>query len=271
VYKENRTLDWIPRFDERSKNYPIRPLLGTRRTARKATFWQEGTVLDQGAEGACVGFGWMAEVLAKPVAPEQQPAEELGNSLAQFYYKEAQKVDQWEGEDYEGTSVLAGAKVMKEYGLISEYRWCFSVEDIIDAVCLKGPVVLGVPWFQSMYRTLTGGLVYIDTTKEPVGGHCITITGYDPAMQIGRQTLEVFRWRNSWGHDYGDGGSGYIKVSDLKRLFEHERGAEACIPLVRNKPVLEYPPRSIIKKRTFWDILLNAVIQWIKFRFFPNS
>ena len=267
MYKENRTLDWVPRFDERSKGYAIRPLLGTKRATRKATFWQEGTVLDQGSEGACVGFGWMADILAKPVTPDQQPSEELGNALAQFYYKEAQKLDRWEGEDYEGTSVLAGAKVMKRHGLISGYRWCFSVEDIIDTVCTKGPVVLGVPWYRSMYRTLSGGLVYADMSQEPVGGHCITITGYDPAMQIGRQTLEVFRWRNSWGHDYGVDGSGYIKVSDLKRLFESERGAEACVPIVRNKPVLEYPPVTVIKKRTFLDYLLNAIIHWFKFRF----
>lgn len=263
----NKKLDWVPRFDQRSRGYAIRPLLGSKRESRRATFWQEGTVLDQGSEGACVGFGWMAELLAKPVAPQQQPPEELGNALAQFYYKEAQKIDEWDGEDYEGTSVLAGAKVMLKHGLISEYRWCFSVEDIIDAVCLKGPVVLGVPWYQSMYKTLSGGLVHINRESKPVGGHCITITGYDPAMKIGRQTLEVFRWRNSWGHEYGDGGSGYIKVSDLEWLFQTDQGAEACIPIVRNKPVLTYPPVSVVKKTTFWDILLNAVIYWFRFRF----
>lgn len=266
--KKDTRLDWQPRFDDRSKGYSIRPVIGPTKQKRPATFWSEGTVLDQGSEGACVGFGWMAEVLAKPAQPDEQPSEDLGNSLAQFYYKEAQKIDEWEGEDYEGTSVLAGAKVMKRYGLISEYRWCFNIDDIIDAICSAGPVVIGVPWYESMYVTNRDGLVNVSGDK--VGGHCIVLTGYDPAKIFGngRQTVEVFRWRNSWGNDYGLNGSGYIRVSDLRKLFEE--GGEACVPVVRNKPVLTYPVKSLIRKKTFWDILLIAVIQWFKFTFTKN-
>lgn len=259
----DKRLDWVPRFDDRSRMYGIRPLIGTSAKKRKATFWQEGTVLNQGSEGACVGFGWLAEILAKPVQPEYQPTEEFGNRLAQFYYEEAKKLDEWDGEDYEGTSVLAGAKVMNKYNLISEYRWCFNIDDIIDAVVFKGPVVIGIPWYESMYRTNSDGLCGV--SGERVGGHCITITGYDPAMSFGRQTIEVFKWRNSWGSDYGDNGSGFIRVSDLRKLFLE--GGEACIPIVRNSPTLTYPPKSIVKKKTFWDIILNAVIYWFRFRF----
>lgn len=259
----DKRLDWRPRFDERSRKYGIRPLLGTAKKKRPATFWSEGTVLDQGQEGACVGFGWMAEVLAKPVQPDEQPTEKFGNDLAQFFYQEAKKLDQWEGEDYDGTSVLAGAKVMQKYNLIQEYRWCFDIDDIIDAVVLKGPVVIGIPWYESMYRTNNEGLCGV--SGEQVGGHCITLTGYNPAMKFGRQTIEVFRWRNSWGSDYGDNGSGYIRVSDLRRLFLE--GGEACIPIVRNKPVLTYPPKSLFKRRSFLDILLTAIVQWFRFRF----
>jgi hypothetical protein len=259
----DKRLDWKPRFDERSKSYGIGPLIGTDRPKKRATFWQEGTVLDQGQEGACVGFGWLAELLAKPAPPDEQPSEELGNKIARFYYHEAKKIDEWEGEDYEGTSVLAGAKVMHRYGFISEYRWCFDIDDIINVVVANGPVVIGIPWYESMYRTNRDGLC--DVSGNIVGGHCITITGYDPAMAFGRQTLEVFRWRNSWGTGYGKGGSGYIRVSDLRKLFAE--GGEACVPVVRNKPAIAYPPVSIIKKRTFWDILLTAIVQWFRFRF----
>lgn len=262
----DKRLDWKPRFDDRSRMYGIRPLLGTSKKKKKPTFWQEGTVLDQGAEGACVGFGWLAEIIAKPVVPDEQPTEEVGNHLAQFYYEEAKKLDEWEGQDYEGTSVLAGAKVMKKYGLISEYRWCFNIDDIIDAVATQGPVVIGIPWYNSMYTTNSQGLCGV--SGEKVGGHCITLTGYDPAKVFGRQTVEVFRWRNSWGEEYGVNGSGYIRVSDLRKLFAE--GGEACIPIVRNKPNLAFPPKSIIKKRTFWDYLLTAIVNWFKFRFFHN-
>jgi hypothetical protein len=237
---KKRTFDWRPYFDERSRDYGVRKLLGTDPIERLPMFWEEGTVLDQGSEGACVGFGWMGEVIAAPMQPNEQPSEELGNSLAQFYYEQAKKIDEWPGEDYSGTSVLAGAKVMKHHGFISQYRWCFSIDDIIDTIIKRGPVVIGVPWYSSMYRTNSFGLTSISGGK--VGGHCLVITGYDPAMKIGKQSLEVFRWRNSWGNDYGHGGSGYIKVSDLRRLFEE--GGEACVPVIRNKPVLAYPPRT---------------------------
>ena len=259
----DKRLDWHPRFDSRSRNYGIRSLLGTTKLERKAKFWEEGTVLDQGSEGACVGFGWMAEILAKPVQPVEQPTAEAGNKLAQFYYKEAQKIDEWDGESYSGPSVLAGAKVMEQHGLISEYRWCFGVDDVIAAVVNKGPVVIGIPWYESMYRTNRDGLTFI--SGEKVGGHCITVTGYDPSMVLGRQSLEVFRWRNSWGDDYGVGGSGYIKVSDLSRLLKE--GGEACVPIVRNKPNLGYPPVSLVKRRSFFDILLTAIVYWFKFTF----
>lgn len=256
-----RTFDWKPAFDERSKLYAIRPLLGTN-PMRRAKFWDEGTVLDQGSEGACVGFGWMAEILAAPQQPDYQPTEIFGNDLSRYFYREAQKIDEWPGEDYEGTSVLAGAKIMKEYGFISEYRWCFSVEDIIDAVINQGPVVIGIPWYDSMYETNTLGLTGVDGNK--VGGHCITITGYDPSMVFGRQSLEVFKWRNSWGTDYGINGSGYILVSDLRKLFEE--GGEACIPIVRHKPVLAMPPVSAYKA-SFFKMLIEKIIDWFKFRF----
>ncbi|MDA8874870.1 hypothetical protein N9H78_04335 [Winogradskyella sp.] len=257
-----RRLDWIPSFDERNKLYGIRGTFGSVPVERKAKFWKEGTVLDQGREGACVGFGWLAELIAQPYTPDEQPTQEFGNKLAKLFYKEAQKIDEWPGDDYSGTSVLAGAKIMKQYGYIDEYRWCFDIDDIIDAVVSQGPVVIGIPWYSGMYRTNSLGLT--GPTGDNVGGHCITLTGYHPAKIFGRQSLEVFKWRNSWGEDYGVNGSGYIRVSDLRNLFEE--GGEACIPVVRNKPVLTYPPRSV-NKVSFWVMFVKKIIDWFMYRF----
>ena len=212
--------------------YPIRSVLIQKDIEKKRVMWQEGTVLDQGSEGACVGFAWTGELLAHPEAPDNQPEQALGNAVALDYYKRAKRIDQWPGEEYEGTSVLAGAKIMQEEGFIAGYRWCFGIEDVRDAVITTGPVVIGIPWKRGMYSTANNGLVQVTGTN--VGGHAIVITGYDPAFKVNNKTLEVFRWRNSWGTDYGINGSGYIKYADLESLLAVN--GEACVPLVRTKP-----------------------------------
>jgi hypothetical protein len=250
-----RKFDWVSRHDPMSRKYAIRSVLKRKNIQRKRVMWQEGVVLDQGSEGACVGFGWMAELLSKPVAPEKQPEPHLGNKIAFSYYKRAQKIDEWEGEDYEGTSVLAGAKIVKEEGFIDSYRWCFSIDDVRDAVISEGPVVIGIPWFSGMYETGPNGLVRL--SGKNVGGHAITITGYDPAMRINGRTYEVFRWRNSWGKSYGVAGSGYIKYNDLAKLLAQQ--GEACVPMGRKVPVFEQEVKKNIETKTSLFGLLKVL------------
>lgn len=204
-------------------------------TDRKIRMWRQGTVLDQGSEGACVGFGWTAELLAKPFSPLSQPTQAKGNQYALGVYKEAQKIDEWEGEQYSGTSVLAGAKILQQRGVIGSYRWCFGIEDVRDAVLTTGPVVIGIPWYSEMYTTRDSGLVKVG--GELVGGHCITLTGYHTAMIIEGKIRSVFRWRNSWGTEYGVKGSGFIEYNDLAALLKGT-GGEACVPLDRIIPVI---------------------------------
>jgi hypothetical protein len=225
----DRKLDWVPQFDPRSRGYGIRAVVRQGIVVPRTVMWREGVVLDQGSEGACVGFAWMAEALAEPVMPEPQPMVAAANRKAISYYKMAQKLDDFPGEDYSGTSVLAGAKVMKREGWIDGYRWCFSIDEVRDALISQGPVVIGVPWYESMYQTDAHGLVKIE--GQQVGGHAILLTGYDRNRLIGDQTLEVFRWRNSWGSSYGVNGSAYITCEDLSSLLD--QGGEACVPIGR--------------------------------------
>lgn len=229
---KQRKLDWRPRFDNRSRLYGISDVLNIKDTDGISVLWGEGTVLDQGSEGACVGFGWAGEILAQPVAPVVQPTEDQGNRNALEYYKRAKKLDQWPGENYDGTSVIAGAKVMKEMGFIQEYRWCFSIEELRAAVISEGPVVIGIPWYESMYYTDHNGKVVI--AGKEVGGHCLVVTGYISNMLVDGVQQEVFRWRNSWGSDYGINGSAFITYKDLSKLVSHN--AEMCVPMGRRIP-----------------------------------
>jgi len=72
VDPSERTFDRLPEFDERSRNFPIGLHLLVHYGAEAAALvprsytWSAGEVLDQGREGACVGFGWSGELLARP-------------------------------------------------------------------------------------------------------------------------------------------------------------------------------------------------------------
>jgi hypothetical protein len=225
-----RTFDWHPHYDENSRSYPIRSMLPKVQN-KTFTLWQHGEILDQGSEGACVGFGWTAESLAGPVQVDLEkidaPMPKEPNKFANYVYKEAQKIDQWPGEDYEGTSVLAGAKIMSRYGIIHQYRWAFGVMDIIGALMSQGPVVLGINWYEGMYQA-PGGKLKISGNR--VGGHCILAIGYNPSSQSfnGEETVIL---QNSWGKSWGVNGVAEMTIKDLERLVKE--GGEACVPLVR--------------------------------------
>jgi C1A family cysteine protease len=149
-------------------------------------------------------------------------------AFAHYIYQRAKVLDPWEGTDYEGTSVLAGAKAMREAGLIKEFRWCFGIDDVIDAVLTKGPVVLGIYWYESMYDAPEG---IVSVSGKIVGGHCITAVGYKLAASstTGEDCVIL---QNSWGPDWGKNGLAEIRVSQLDELLKNT--GEACVPSKRS-------------------------------------
>lgn len=97
--------------------------------------WHE--FYDQGQEGACVGFA----------CSRMQTIRNRRRYDAFWTYHEAQKLDEWEGEDYEGTSVRAGLEVLRTQGLmrvgsttpdytsgILAYRWLTSVDEVREVL-----------------------------------------------------------------------------------------------------------------------------------------
>lgn len=207
-------LDRIVHFDERSRDYPIRTLL-TADQPRSYT-WGCNAYLDQGSEGACVGFAWAHENAARPVV---RPSDTY---LAQSVYFAAKRVDQWRGEDYDGTSVLAGAKAMVDRKLLREYRWAFGLQDVLLAVSRKGPAVLGINWYEGMWNTDAAGRLKV--SGRIAGGHAILAIG----VSVKNQTVTL---HNSWGPRWGRGGRALISWDDLDRLLRED--GEACIPSLR--------------------------------------
>lgn len=209
----------LEQFDERSLNFPVMALISTAQaTAPRSYTWSCLPYLNQGNVGACVGFSWTHELAARPTV--------LGVTQEQAFdvYRSAQKIDEWPGEAYEGTSVLAGAKILKERGFLDEYRWAFSVNDLILAVGYKGPAVLGIPWYDGMFTPDSQGI--IRPTGPVAGGHAILCNGVSLKNKL-------FRLHNSWGAWWGKSGDAFINFDDMAKLLS-ERG-EACIPVKRGK------------------------------------
>jgi hypothetical protein len=214
----------IPVFDEKSRQYPIRTAISE--TKPRSYTWSCGKHLDQGSEGSCVGHGFAHELIARPSVVDGIDS----NFAVQKIYWEAQKIDQWAGgsypgarPQYEGTSVLAGAKVVQKLGYVKEYRWAFGLDDLIMAVGYKGPAVIGVNWYQDMRDTDADG--YISPTGDFLGGHCVLVKGVNVRD-------EYFTIHNSWGEDWGFKGDCKITFSDMHYLLNQD--GEACIPLSRS-------------------------------------
>ena len=170
-----RTFDRRVEYDERSRAYPVRALL-VEKPLRSYT-WGVPVRLDQGSEGACVGFSWTQELAARPKTHAL-----VTNGVARSVYQEAQLLDEWaDTPPEEGTSVIAGARRMKERGYLGEYRWCFSLRDLQLTVGYLGPVVLGVWWWSDMMDPGADG--FIHRTGSRVGGHAILCNGYSVTKQ----------------------------------------------------------------------------------------
>lgn len=213
----DKRLDRLVQFDERSRNFPIRALVADKKP--RSYTWSVPVSLDQGEEGACVGHAGAHELAGRPIKV-------LGvdSALAFWLYYECQKRDQWPGENYSGTSIIALADLLLERGSISSYRWSFNIDDLKLAVGYAGPAILGLNWYSGMFRPDANG--FIKPTGILAGGHAILCHGVN--IKGG-----YFKLYNSWGADWGDNGSCKISFEDLARLLGED--GEACIPIGRRK------------------------------------
>lgn len=115
--------------------------LKPRGTADPDPWWD---FYNQGQEGACVGFG------------SSRMMSQLNRKTYDGFwlYNEAKKVDEWPGEDYDGTSVRAALDILRKVGHcvkdvngtaaavlgegISANRWARSVDDVLSVLGYDG-------------------------------------------------------------------------------------------------------------------------------------
>ena len=196
--------------DERDGNYLIENHLLTSKPTNKLTsrYWDNnGWWGDQKNTPHCVGFSWAHWLEDGPVgqsgvAPIIQP---------KVIYENAQKLDEWSGENYDGTSVRGGVKYLQKMGKVKNYYWGYNLQTLIDTVLNVGPVVVGTNWYNSMFYPDRNGLIKIGGGLA--GGHAYVINGVDTKKRL-------FRLKNSWGKSWGQYGSAYISFNDMERLIK---------------------------------------------------
>ncbi len=202
--------------DKRDQEYLMSSVLPVAVPGVTYRYWNDNQWWgNQGRFPHCVAYAWMHWLEDGPVT-HKEPQEPLFNPVA--IYNEAQKIDEWPGENYNGTSVRAGAKVLMSKGIVSAYHWAASVDDVVNAVLTTGPVVVGSRWYAGMSRPDNKYVMHV--TGSVLGGHAYMLSGVNV-------TKRLFRIKNSWGRNWGRNGRAYLGFDDLATLIG-TRG-EACL------------------------------------------
>lgn len=199
----------LPSIDFRDGRFPARaalPVISTRtyRYWNAAQWWG-----DQGMTSQCVAYAWTHWLEDGPVThnnvapPMVQPA---------AVYDAAQLIDEWPGQDYDGTSVRAGAKVLVAQGLIKEYRWCYTLHEMVQWLLENGPLVVGTNWYTGMFNAPGNEGEPLSVTGSVAGGHAYVLNGVNTRTRL-------IRLKNSWGREWGHDGFAYLRFEDAARLL----------------------------------------------------
>jgi hypothetical protein len=206
----------LPKLDPRDHKYLIKNnFTFNRASAITQKYWNpNGWWGDQGDTPHCVGYSWAHWI-------EDGPVEHAGAApiiRPNVIYEGAQKLDEWPGENYDGSSVRGGVKYLASRGFVKSYYWAFDVNTISQYVLHRGPIVVGTNWYSRMFTPDRAGLIRVAGRLS--GGHAYVINGVD-------MVTKRFRIKNSWGRTWGKGGMAFISFTDMAILIAQQ--GEACV------------------------------------------
>ena len=199
-------------LDPRNRQYAaVGAIVSADNEPRNKTWRTYPRAFDQGYTSQCTCYAGKRLINAVPLRAtiDRDTRLDLDPTVP---YEYAQTIDEWPGEDYDGTSCLAAAKAFKHLGLTNGYRWCFGLDDVLRTVSWYGPVTIGVSWYNSMFRTQPDGMLVVNEQSGLAGGHAVAIIG----VNVDKETVTI---SNSWGEDWGDRGRCYMTWADLDRLL----------------------------------------------------
>jgi hypothetical protein len=209
----SKGLGRIPEWDERNRLFSARTasprpalLTGNR------YWWDLGWWGDQGSTSMCVAFSSAHFLEDSPVThPDPGPWKD-----PKYLYDGARRYDEWPGEAYEGTSGLGACRFMKAEGIIAGYDHCFTPDDVVNALLIISPVLLGIPWYESQDDEdflKKNGYIRVDTGSGLRGYHEVVANGVNTSTGL-------LRIKNSWGRGWGLDGRFRMRISDLDATWK---------------------------------------------------
>ncbi len=180
--------------------------------------------LDQGETPHCVEYATRHKLLSVPVK------QNLTGLQDGRLYHEAQLIDEWPGEDYDGTSVRAGMKIAQQWGMVSSYWFCYNTLEIRQVLYRGvGPIILGTNWYEDMFDPDAEG--YANIGGQVAGGHAYILFGYSLARR-------AYRCLNSWGQEWGQRGRFWLSEETLRILLSEQGDAVAAFETRGTVPAL---------------------------------
>lgn len=232
-----RVLDWQRRFSPKSLPFKIaaqQPQIVT--LLPRTRNWLVGYWLNQLRLPGCTGFGAEHCMGARPRSSSTT------DDMAATTYYEAQRRDQWAGENYEGSSVLGAMEAELAFKRIKAYWWGTTLKELIVGVANYGPMEDGIDWYDGMFEPNADG--FLEPTGGIAGGHAFCrngvnlrwLSGTSDAAKRSEDWFEYlnlsdsfFRIHNSWGKGWGENGEAKIRLVHYRDVFIPQRG-EFALP-----------------------------------------
>lgn len=227
-------------------------------------------ILDQEREGACTGFGLAAVInylLWREVVDISGGTVSCAKNIRnhkvspRMLYNVARIYDEWEGEDYEGSSCRGAMKGWHRHGVCRDATWPYtsedtrapkpiwreeavlnplgayyrinkdSVSDMQAAIHEVGAIYCSADihdgWWDPGKGDGAPPILQHDGKNR--GGHAFALVGYTP---------DGFLVQNSWGEDWGHHGFAVLSYADWV-----ENGTDAWVA-VRGAPIRASSPRT---------------------------
>ncbi len=258
--RQDPRLGRIIHHDSRSLAYPFVADGTPIRAIRHARYVP---VFDQGSTGSCTGNAALGCLgtgpLYAPVAPYVTSWDE---ELALAIYSRATELDDVTGTyppDDTGSSGLAVARALRNRGWISGYTHVLSGAAGVAAALQHGPLIIGIPWYQSMFTLTDEHFAVIEPGAQIAGGHEIVVDEYQP----GSLTEEgYFGLTNSWGESWGEDGRFYLSYGTMDRLLHEDGDATVLVPItaVPPKPITDPALARLVARTSHWR---HSAVPWI--------